>query len=163
MIGDGSRAPRERGSLITYHPSLVTLLQFGKLRLQFLEPGAGTRQHFALHVELLARHQVEAAECRSAGYRRIGRTTTGDYMTSQNVFEEIDRKMKEILARGPAADLEKNLRALLASAFGRLDLVTREEFDVQREVLARTRARLQELEAKLVELEKPGDRQIGKS
>ena len=84
-------------------------------------------------------------------------------MTSQNVFEEIDRKMKEILARGPAADLEKNLRALLASAFGRLDLVTREEFDVQREVLARTRARLQELEAMLAELEKPGDRQIGKS
>jgi len=75
-------------------------------------------------------------------------------MTSQNLFEEIDRKMKDILSRGPAADLEKNLRALLASAFGRLDLVTREEFDVQREVLARTRARLQELEAKLSELEK---------
>ena len=74
-------------------------------------------------------------------------------MTSQNLFEEIDRKMKDILARGPAADLEKNLRALLASAFGRLDLVTREEFDVQREVLARTRARLEELEAKLAELE----------
>ena len=37
-------------------------------------------------------------------------------MTSQNLFEEIDRKMKDILARGPAADLEKNLRALLASA-----------------------------------------------
>ena len=75
-------------------------------------------------------------------------------MTSQNVFEEIDRKMKDILARGPAADLEKNLRALLASALGRLDLVTREEFDVQREVLARTRARLEELEAKLAELER---------
>ncbi len=74
-------------------------------------------------------------------------------MTSQNLFEEIDRKMKDILARGPAADLEKNLRALLASAFGRLDLVTREEFDVQREVLARARARLEELEAKLAELE----------
>ena len=74
-------------------------------------------------------------------------------MTSQNLFEEIDRKMKEILTRGPAADLEKNLRALLAAAFGRLDLVTREEFDVQREVLARTRARLEELEAKLAELE----------
>ena len=75
-------------------------------------------------------------------------------MTSQNLFEEIDRKMKDILARGPAADLEKNLRALLASAFGRLDLVTREEFDVQREVLARTRARLEELEAKLAGLER---------
>jgi ubiquinone biosynthesis accessory factor UbiK len=74
-------------------------------------------------------------------------------MTSQNLFEEIDRKMKDILARGPAADMEKNLRALLAAAFGRLDLVTREEFDVQREVLARTRARIEELEAKLAELE----------
>jgi len=75
-------------------------------------------------------------------------------MTSQNLFEEIDRKMKDILARGPAADLEKNLRALLASALGRLDLVTREEFDVQREVLARTRARLEKLEAKLAGLER---------
>jgi BMFP domain-containing protein YqiC len=84
-------------------------------------------------------------------------------MTSQNLFEDIDRKMKDILARGPAADLEKNLRALLAAAFGRLDLVTREEFDVQREVLARTRTKLQELEAKLAELEKTGDREIGKS
>ena len=84
-------------------------------------------------------------------------------MADTRLLEEIDRKMKEILARGPAADLEKNLRALLASAFGRLDLVTREEFDVQREVLARTRARLVELEAKLAELEKTGDREIGRS
>ncbi|HET9415733.1 MAG TPA: accessory factor UbiK family protein [Pseudolabrys sp.] len=75
-------------------------------------------------------------------------------MTDTRFIEELDRKMKEVLARSPAADLEKNLRALLASAFSRLDLVTREEFDVQREVLARTRAKLQELEAKLAELEK---------
>jgi len=80
------------------------------------------------------------------------------------LLEEIDRKMKDILARSPAGDLEKNLRALLASAFSRLDLVTREEFDVQREVLARARAKLQELEARLAELEKkPGDREIGRS
>ena len=77
----------------------------------------------------------------------------GMYMAKAKLFEEIDQKMREILARSPAADLEKNLRALLASAFSRLDLVTREEFDVQREVLARTRAKLQELEAKLAELE----------
>jgi len=74
-------------------------------------------------------------------------------MADTRLLEEIDRKMKEILARSPAVDLEKNLRALLQSAFGRLDLVTREEFDVQREVLARTRAKLQELETKLAELE----------
>ena len=75
-------------------------------------------------------------------------------MADTKIFEDIDRRMREILARSPAADLEKNLRALIASAFSRLDLVTREEFDVQREVLARTRAKLQELEAKLDELEK---------
>ena len=75
-------------------------------------------------------------------------------MADTKIFEDIDRRMREILARSPAADLEKNLRALIASAFSRLDLVTREEFDVQREVLARTRAKLQELEAKLAELEK---------
>src|SRR3970040_357148 len=74
-------------------------------------------------------------------------------MAQTKLLEEIDQRMREILARSPAADLEKNLRALLASAFSRVDLVTREEFDVQREVLARTRAQLQEIEAKLAELE----------
>lgn len=74
-------------------------------------------------------------------------------MAENKLFEDIDRRMRDILARSPAADLEKNLRALLQSAFSRLDLVTREEFDVQREVLARTRAKLAELEAKLAELE----------
>ena len=69
-------------------------------------------------------------------------------------FEEIDRRMKEILANSPAADLERNLRVLLQSTFARLDLVTREEFDVQREVLARARAKLVELEATVAELEK---------
>jgi BMFP domain-containing protein YqiC len=75
-------------------------------------------------------------------------------MAETRLLDEFDRKLKEILARSPAADLEKNLRALLASGLSRLDLVTREEFDVQREVLARTRAKLEALEAKLAELEK---------
>jgi BMFP domain-containing protein YqiC len=75
-------------------------------------------------------------------------------MAENKLFEDIDRRMRDIFARSPAADLEKNLRALLQSAFSRLDLVTREEFDVQREVLARTRAKLAELEAKLQELER---------
>ena len=74
-------------------------------------------------------------------------------MAKARFFEELDQKMKDILARSPAADLERNLRVMLQSAFARLELVTREEFDVQREVLARARAKLQELEAKLAELE----------
>ncbi len=74
-------------------------------------------------------------------------------MAETKFFEELDRRMKEVLAQSPAKDLERNLRALLTSAFSRLDLVTREEFDVQREVLARTRAKLEALEAQVAELE----------
>lgn len=72
---------------------------------------------------------------------------------NQRPLDELNDRLKALLAHSPAADLEKNLKAMLASFFSRLDLVTREEFDVQREVLARTRAKLQELEAKLAELE----------
>jgi BMFP domain-containing protein YqiC len=58
-----------------------------------------------------------------------------------------------LFAQSPAADLEKNLRALLASFFARLDLVTREEFDVQRQVLLRTREKLERLESQVAALE----------
>ena len=71
----------------------------------------------------------------------------------QRLIDEINDRVRSLFANSPAADLEKNLRALLAGFFSRLDLVTREEFDAQREVLARTRAKLQELEAKLAEFE----------
>ena len=74
-------------------------------------------------------------------------------MADARILEEMDRRIRELLARSPAADLEKNLRALIASGLSRLDLVTREEFDVQREVLARARAKLAELEVKLNEFE----------
>ena len=53
----------------------------------------------------------------------------------------------------PRSEIEAQLKALLQSAFGKLDLVSREEFDSQMAVLARTRARLEALEAKLAELE----------
>ena len=50
-------------------------------------------------------------------------------------LDELNRKVAELIAASPAKDVEKNLRALLSSAFTRLDLVTREEFDIQQEVL----------------------------
>jgi BMFP domain-containing protein YqiC len=55
--------------------------------------------------------------------------------------------------RGAQADLEKNFRVVLHSSLGKMDLVTRDEFDVQTKVLERTRARLGVLEARLAELE----------
>ena len=75
-------------------------------------------------------------------------------MVQQNLFDEINARIREVLASSPARDIEKNMRAMLTAAFARLDLVTREEFDVQSEVLARTREKLEALEARVAELEK---------
>lgn len=72
---------------------------------------------------------------------------------NQKLLDDINEKLKAVMAQSPAADLERNLRAMLGAWFTRLDLVSREEFDVQREVLARTRSRLVELEKKVAELE----------
>ena len=75
-------------------------------------------------------------------------------MVNQKFIEEVSAKLKDLFAQSAAADIEKNLRAVLQSGFAKLDLVTREEFDVQQEVLARTREKLTQLEAKVAELEK---------
>src|SRR6185295_19430140 len=84
-----------------------------------------------------------------------GTTTCEKRMaTDQKFFDELGAKIREMLADSPARDIEKNLRAMLTAAFARLDLVTREEFDVQSEVLARAREQLARLEARLAELEK---------
>ena len=72
---------------------------------------------------------------------------------NQKLVDDINEKLKAVMAQSPAADLERNLRAMLGAAFARLDLVSREEFDIQREVLARTRARLAELEKQVAALE----------
>jgi BMFP domain-containing protein YqiC len=69
-------------------------------------------------------------------------------------IEQVIAGMQSALPGGIAQDLEKNLRAALTAAFARLDLVTREELEVQAAVLARTRARLEELEKQVAELEK---------
>jgi ubiquinone biosynthesis accessory factor UbiK len=72
---------------------------------------------------------------------------------NQKLLDEINDKLRAVLAQSPAADVERNLRAMLGAALTRLDLVSREEFDVQREVLVRTRARLAELEQQVAALE----------
>ena len=74
-------------------------------------------------------------------------------MLNQKLFDEVGNKISELIAQSPAKDIEKNVRAMLASTFSRLDLVTREEFDVQQEVLLRTREKLGQLETRLNELE----------
>jgi BMFP domain-containing protein YqiC len=74
-------------------------------------------------------------------------------MLNNPFFEEISAKLHEAVNNSPAKDIEKNMRALLAQGFSKLDLVTREEFDIQAQVLARTREQLTALEARVAELE----------
>jgi ubiquinone biosynthesis accessory factor UbiK len=75
-------------------------------------------------------------------------------MFQTKFIEEITAKLSDLAAHSPLKDFEKNSRAMLSSVFAKMDLVTREEFDVQTEVLKRTREKLTELEAKLAALEK---------
>ena len=72
---------------------------------------------------------------------------------NQNLIDEVSGKFSQILQSGPIKDVEQNLRALIQSLLQKLDLVTREEFDVQQQVLLRTREQLQALEARVVALE----------
>ena len=69
-------------------------------------------------------------------------------------ISDLVNKMGEVLKQSPAKDIEQNLRAGVTSMLVKLDMVSREEFDVQTEVLARTREKLTQLEARLTELEK---------
>ena len=77
-------------------------------------------------------------------------------MVNAQWLEQLQRRVSEVLANSPAKDVEANLKAMLNAFFARLDLVTREEFDIQVEVLRRTREKLEQLEAKLAALERGG-------
>lgn len=76
----------------------------------------------------------------------------------EEFFQEFSRLLPEDI-RTYRQDMEKNLKAALNATFARMDLVTREEFDVQAALLSRTRELLQELETRVEEMEqqKPGN------
>ncbi len=68
-------------------------------------------------------------------------------------LDDLNDRVTALLRNTPAADMQKNLKAMLSQSFARMDLVTREEFDIQTQVLARTREKLAALEARLASLE----------
>jgi BMFP domain-containing protein YqiC len=74
-------------------------------------------------------------------------------MLDPKIFEELNSRLSALIATSPARDIEKNVKALLASVFEKMELVTREEFDVQAQLLARTRDKLTALEARVAALE----------
>ena len=75
-------------------------------------------------------------------------------MLDPKMFEDFTQRVSGLIANSPAADIEKNVRSMMGSFFSKLDLVTREEFDTQANVLARTRQLVEQLTARLDELEK---------
>lgn len=68
-------------------------------------------------------------------------------------FDDLSERVSALLRDTPIGDVEKNLRALLASWFDRLELVTREDFEIQRMLLEEASTRLAALEARIAELE----------
>lgn len=74
-------------------------------------------------------------------------------MDKPNFFNDMQAKINQALESSPVKDIEKNMKAMMTQGFSKLDLVTREEFDVQAQVLAKTRAKLEALEARVTELE----------
>jgi BMFP domain-containing protein YqiC len=74
-------------------------------------------------------------------------------MIEKRLLDELGDRVSEAMRHSPAQDLEKNLRALLASFFDRFDLVAREDFEVQKRLLERAQAKLEVLEARIAELE----------
>lgn len=80
-------------------------------------------------------------------------------MLNAKILEDLSAKLSAVANSSPAKDIEKNMRALLAQGFSKMDLVTREEFDIQAQVLSRAREQLTALEARVSELEALRDTQ----
>ena len=72
---------------------------------------------------------------------------------NDKILSDLSARLAELASANPAKDLEKNFRGMLSSAFSRLELVSREEYDVQVQVLARAREKLAALEKRVEELE----------
>ena len=74
-------------------------------------------------------------------------------MINTTTLDELAKRIGRAIEASPAKDVEKNVKALIAGGLAKLDVVPRAEFDVQAKVLARTREKLEALEAKVAELE----------
>ena len=77
-------------------------------------------------------------------------------MIDKNKIQEISDKISKIIENSPISDIEENINALLQSTFTKLDLISREEFDVQTQVLKRTRLKLEDLDKKIDALQTKG-------
>ena len=73
--------------------------------------------------------------------------------TRNDWFDDLQRNVSDMIAKSPAGDIERNVKAMMAQTFSRLDLITREEFDIQKELLERLFERVSVLEQRIRTLE----------
>lgn len=79
-------------------------------------------------------------------------------MSATRLFDELASRVSQLAATSPAGDMERNARALATGLLSRLDLVTREEFEIQKELLTRAREQIRALEARITQLEQAPDK-----
>ncbi|HTT05836.1 MAG TPA: accessory factor UbiK family protein [Steroidobacteraceae bacterium] len=103
--------------------------------------GARALHHFGIHAREHAR------------FRGISEGRTMENVGIDDIARQLFERLPEA-ARTMRRDIESNFRAVLQASLGRLDLVTRTDFDVQSKVLERTRARLEQMEARMTALER---------
>lgn len=75
-------------------------------------------------------------------------------MLNSKAFDDLAARIGQAIENSPAKDIEQNVKAMLSSGLARLDVVPRAEFEVQAQVLLKTREKLEALEARLAEIEK---------
>jgi BMFP domain-containing protein YqiC len=84
---------------------------------------------------------------------RSGACGSGQGIAMNTFFNDLQDKINQAIENSPAKDIERNVKAMMTQGFSKLDLVTREEFDIQAQVLAKTRAKLDALEQRVAQLE----------
>jgi len=108
----------------------------------------------ALHSKIFCTKSVQSTFIPHCPYNLWMQKPSQVFEQMQTIAVDMQNKIGEAIRNSPAKDIEKNVRAMMSQGFQRMDLVTREEFDIQSRVLAKTREKLEALEAKVADLEK---------
>ena len=108
----------------------------------------------ALHLRVFCTKSVQSTFIPHCPYNLQMQKPSQVFEQMQTIAVDMQNKIGEAIRNSPAKDIEKNVRAMMSQGFQRMDLVTREEFDIQSRILAKTREKLEALEAKVAELEK---------
>ena len=108
----------------------------------------------ALHSRVFCTKSVQSTFIPHCPYNLWMQKSSHLFEQMQTIAVDMQNKIGEAIRNSPTKDIEKNVRAMMNQGFQKMDLVTREEFDLQSRVLAKTREKLEVLEAKVTALEK---------